>query len=227
LKILSIVIFFISRLAIADSTPISFPLFLRQGFSCVLEFESAPKRVVVGDQQSFQVEKMERSLVVRSLTAYASSNMFVYFDSGDPRLFVLTASEDAEPTLYRKFENLKIVEKKIEAPKVVTKATVDGARLVSAKFDAKKDYLTVDAELSAGGKGAIRPEWELARLKFGDTVLKPTKTWAERKEVQRDSKVKARFIFAKPNIPKNLSTTKLVLPVARQAIPISISLGGK
>lgn len=214
-----------SAVAMAAPPPIPFPLFLRQGFSSVLEFEQSPRRVVVGDLQSFQVEKMEKSLVVRAQTAYATSNMFVYFDKGEPRLFVLTASEDSDPTLYRKFEEHK-AETKAAAP--VSKAKpVRGTRILGAKFDGKKDYLTVDMLLVAEGNGVIRPNWELARLKSGDMAVKPTKTWAERKEVQKNSEARARFIFAKPNVPKNLQEVRLVLPLQGQTTPISLSLGGR
>ena len=102
MKIFTLLLF--PMLAFAAAPPTPFPVFLKSGFSSVLDFEEAPTRVVLGDAQSFQVEKFERSLVVRALTPYASSNMFVYFRSAEPRLFVLTASEDAEPTYYKKFE---------------------------------------------------------------------------------------------------------------------------
>lgn len=214
-----------SAVALAAPTPVPFPLFLRQGFSSVLEFEESPRRVVVGDLQSFQVEKMEKSLVVRAQTAYATSNMFVYFDKGEPRLFVMTASEDAEPTIYRKFEEQK-VEPKAATPISETKP-VRGTRILGAKFDGKKDYLTVDLLLVANGTGVIRPNWELARLKSGELAIKPIKTWAERKEVQKDSEARARFIFVKPNAPKNLQEVRLVLPLQGQTTPISLSLGGQ
>ncbi len=214
-----------SAVALAAPTPVPFPLFLRQGFSSVLEFDESPRRVVVGDLQSFQVEKMEKSLVVRAQTAYATSNMFVYFEKGDPRLFVMTASEDAEPTIYRKFEEQK-PEPKAATPAVKTKS-VRETKVLVAKFDGKKDYLTVDVLLVADGKGVIRPNWELVRLKSGDLAMKPTKTWAERKEVQRDSEARARFIFVKPNVPKNLQEVRLVMPLQGQTTPISLILGGR
>ena len=224
MNILTMIFFVESVLANAALTP--FPLFLRQGFSCVLEFDSAPKQVVVGDQQNFQVEKMERSLVIRSLATQATSNMFVYFDSGEPRLFVLKAAEDAEPTLYRKFDTeKKSAEKKLPAQKA--KIAREGIFLISAKFDPKKDYLTVDVGVSAGSKSFLQPIWEAVRLKFSDTNIVPNKTWAERKEVQRDSKVKARFIFTKPNVPKDLSTTSLIVPLSGRTTPLSLNLGGK
>lgn len=206
--------------------PVSYPLFLKQGFSCVLEFDKVPKRVVIGDLQSFQVEKMENSVVVRAITAYASSNMFIYFDTGEPRLFVLTASEDAEPTLYRKFETPKPPEVKATPSTLPSAGKGSGIFLVSAKFDARKDYLTVDARIVAGGGGAIRPDWSLARLKYGDSVLAPMKAWAERKEVQKDSGIRARFIFAKPNVRRDLKDSKLVLPVPGRTA-LTLNLGGK
>lgn len=211
----------------ASQAPTSFPLFLRQGFSCVLEFESAPKRVVIGDLQSFQVEKMEKSLVVRSLTAYASSNMFVYFETGDPHLFVLTASEDAQPTLFHKFESTKLPEKKAESPKALARPGLEGIQLVSAKFNAQKDYLTVDARITAGSAGAVKPKWDLVRLRSGEVTAVPIKTWAERKEIQKDANLKARFVFAKPNVRKDLKDVKLILPIQGRTTPFSLNLGGK
>ncbi len=218
---------FLSIPAEASLPPTSFPLFLRQGFSCVLEFDSVPKRVVIGDLQSFQVEKMEKSLVVRSLVAYASSNMFVYFESGDPRLFVLTASEDAQPTLFQKFESVKVPERKAEAPKVAARPGLEGIHLTSAKFNAQKDYLTVDARITAGSAAAVKPSWDLVRLKIGEATVAPIKTWAERKEVQKDATLKARFIFAKPNVRKDLKDVKLILPIQGRTTPFSLNLGGK
>ncbi len=207
--------------------PTSYPLFLRQGFSCVLEFDKAPKRVVIGDLQSFQVEKMETSLVVRALVPYASSNMFVYFESSEPRLFVLSASEDAEPTLYRKFESPKVQEPKLERPKIVAVARSEGFRVVSANFDKKKDYLTIEAQLSAGNSAPLKPIWDLVRLKSGETAIAPLKTWAERKEVMKDSTVRARFIFAKPNVKRDLKDVRLVLPIHGRTNPFSLLMGGK
>ncbi len=93
------------------------PIFLKAGFSSVIEFDEAPIRVVLGDTQSFQVERVERSLVVRTLAPYAVTNLFVYFREASPKLFVLTASEDAEPSYL-----LKIVTK--ELPKVTKAAPV-------------------------------------------------------------------------------------------------------
>lgn len=227
MKVLLFYFLFLANPAEASLPPASFPLFLRQGFSCVLEFDSVPKRVVIGDLQSFQVEKMEKSLVVRSLVAYASSNMFVYFESGDPRLFVLNASEDAQPTLFQKFESVKIPEKKVESVRGTTRVEHEGIQLISAKFNAQKDYLTVDARITAGSAAAIKPTWELVRLKSGDATAAPIRTWAERKEIQKDANLKARFIFAKPNVRKDLKDVKLILPIQGRTTPFSLNLGGK
>jgi hypothetical protein len=227
MKKLILTVLLLSVPAEASMPPTSYPLFLRQGFSCVLEFEKAPKRVVIGDIQSFQVEKMETSLVVRALTAYASSNMFVYFETGEPRLFILSASEDAEPTLYRKFESPKVPEVKNEKPKVVTVTKGEGLRVVSAKFDSKKDFLTVDVNVSAGSSGPIKPKWELVRLKSGDTAIAPLKTWAERKEIQKDASLRARFIFARPNVGRDLKDVRLVLPIQGRSAPFSLLMGDK
>ena len=80
---------------LADPIPaVPFPVFLRQGFSSVLEFEEAPTRVVLGDTQNFQVEKLDKSLILKTLVPYATTNMFAYFREKDPKIFILTASED-------------------------------------------------------------------------------------------------------------------------------------
>ena len=223
-----ILMFFIPNIALASSLPPTpFPVFLKAGFSSVLEFEEAPLRVVLGDAQSFQVEKVERSLVVRTLAPYAATNMFVYFRDAEPRLFVLTASEDANPTYFKKFENPT-------QPKPAAKVEVGGrsmgraagGRIVRQQFDAKKDYLTVSFELSADSKEVLRPNWNLIRLTYKGNALAPYKLWAERQEVQKDSRIKARMIFAKPNLPRDLVGVTLVVPLQGRASPIALALKG-
>ena len=217
--------------AIAGSplAPMPFPVFLRAGFSSVLEFDEAPTRVVLGDGQSFQVEKLERSLVIKTLGPYASSNMFVYFREEPPRLFVLSASEDAEPTYYKKFESQAPPKKETTSSKPVASYSGvyrRGFRVTSSQFDAKKDYLTVEMAISADAREPIKPSWDLVRLRHNSNAIVPYKLWAERKEVQKDSRVRARFIFAKPNIPRDLKDVTLIVPIQGSANPISLSLKG-
>ncbi len=202
------------------------PIFLKAGFSSVIEFDEAPIRVVLGDTQSFQVERVERSLVVRTLAPYAVTNLFVYFREASPKLFVLTASEDAEPSYL-----LKIVTK--ELPKVTKAAPVfersikkAGVRILRQEFDSKKDYLTVGFQIAADSSEPLKPNWDLVRLRFGKNILTPSKLWAERKDVQRDSRVNARLVFAKPNLPRNLSEVSLVVPLQGKANSLSTNLGG-
>ena len=217
-------------LALASLTPTQqaapMPVFLRLGFSSVLEFEDAPTRVVLGDSQAFQVERLDKSLVLRTLVAYATSNMFAYFKEAPPKLFVLTASEEAEPTYFRKIE----VPKALLAPPqptqragiVAVKAGV--SQIVSAIFDPKKDYLTVETKLCADSNGILRPNWNLIRLRYQTGVIVPFKLWAERKEIQKDATVRARFIFAKPNIPRDLTDVALIVPIEGQVTPLSLNL---
>lgn len=217
---------FTTAFAAQNVPPTPFPVFLKFGFSSVLEFEDLPVRVVLGDSQSFQVEKLDRSVVVKTLAPYAASNMFVYFKVDPPRLFVLTASEDAEPTYYKKFESLKIPTsaKPSGSGNLVV---IKGARVVSAHFDDKKDYLTVEIEVSSDSSQVIKPRWAWVRLHTAKTAIAPMKLWAERESIQKDSKVKARFIFAKPNVPRNMAGASLVVPILGQASPITISLQGR
>jgi hypothetical protein len=210
--------------------PAAFPVFLRQGFSAVLEFEEAPSRVVIGDAQKFQVERLEKSLVVKALAPYAATNMFVYFKAKEPRLFVLTASEDAQPTFYKSFEPEPAAPAPLLAhprPHSIPSPARRGGRVLSAKFDEKKDYLTVEITLSAASTEPIHPAWASVRLRFGESAIAPERLWAERKDVQKDAQVRARFVFAKPNVPRNLRGVSLVVPITGDINPILLPLGGK
>jgi hypothetical protein len=212
--------------------PTPFPVFLKAGFSSVLEFDEVPVRVVLGDGQSFQVEKVDHSLVVRTLTPYAASNMFVYFKEAQPRLFILTASEDANPTYYKKFD------KEVD-PKKVMKSEESSTRSLGAKiepkigyvvrvlhasFDSKKDYLTLECELQSKSHEVLKPVWNLLRVSFQSKTLAPFKLWAERQEVQKDSKVKFRLIFAKPNLPRDLKGVSLIIPLLGQPTAINVPI---
>ncbi|MBL7716631.1 MAG: hypothetical protein JNL01_14295 [Bdellovibrionales bacterium] len=202
-----------------------FPIFLKSGYSTVLEFEEMPSRVVLGDGQAFQVERLERSIIIKTLTPYASTNMFVYFRSGETKLFVLTASEDAQPTYYKKFETqLKMPESTSEG--VQPKRFTRSSRVRLVQFDTKKDYLTIEAEIMADANEIIRPNWALVRLKQGSKITTPVKLWSERKDIQKDSSVKSRFVFAKPNVTRSLEGAFLVIPLANDTRTISLPLKG-
>jgi hypothetical protein len=225
----------LAKAAVAGQLPpAAFPVFLKAGFSSILEFDETPIRVVLGDSQSFQVEKVDHSIVVRTLVPYAASNMFVYFRNDDPKLFVLTASEDANPTYYKKFE--KQIKQQLSEPtignpvilKKVDKKTGSNISISKISFDPKKDYLTLDCAISAGPSEKFNPEWDLIRLRYGDLAIKPFNLWAERKEVQKNAKVKFRLIFAKPNISRDLRGVTLVVPLKGQSNALSVLIkGGK
>lgn len=209
----------------SEIAPIPFPVFLKAGYSSILEFDSSPTRVVLGDSQSFQIERLDRSIVIKTLTPYASTNLFVYFKDAPTRLFVLTASEDAQPTYYKKFEMppppLKAPERRSTRP-VSARAT----SLKSATFDRKKDYLTVEAEISADSLEVIRPNWPRVRLRQGSKTIAPTQLWSERKDVQKDSKVRCRFVFEKPNVNRSLEGVTLIIPLEDDTRTITLALRG-
>ena len=215
---------FIQSAFAASIGPVAFPVFLKEGFSTILEFEEPPTQVVLGDANVFQVEKLNKSIVIKPLAPYATTNMFVYFKTKDSRLFILSASEDSEPTYYKKFESF--VPKKVEAKSVtVTERTYSqGARLTSVSFDSKKDFLTVDVVLSAGSNAKVVPSWDLVRLRHKGKSVSPTKLWSERREAQKDSAIKARFIFAKPNVPGDLNEVLLVIPLKGAMKPFSVAM---
>ncbi|MBK9322398.1 MAG: hypothetical protein IPM97_05500 [Bdellovibrionaceae bacterium] len=167
-------LFILQAFASTSLGPTTFPVFLKEGFSTILEFEEAPTQVVLGDQNLFQVERLNRSILIKPLTPYATTNMFVYFKSKDTRLFLLTASEESEPTYYKKFESF--IPKPVEKPRVsVPVQYLRGVHLKNSDFDKKKDYLTVDFVIAADSSGKISPNWDLIRLKYKDRILSPSK----------------------------------------------------
>lgn len=220
----------IPMLAIAAlPQPAPFPIFLRLGFSSVLEFEEVPTQVVLGDSQAFQVERLNQSLIIRTLAAYATTNMFVYFKDIPPKLFVITASEEAEPTYFRKIEAIKAPTPApskvvVRAAQLPAKAPVSAVE--ASSFDPKKDYLVVELKLAADSSKVLRPNWELVRLRYLTQTIAPFKLWSERKEIQKDSQIRVRLIFAKPNIPLDLTDTVLIVPMDGELNPISLSLKG-
>jgi hypothetical protein len=221
--------FFISVImsqAIASTTlgPVAFPVFLKEGFSSILEFEEAPTKVVLGDQNLFQIENLDRSIVIKPLMAYAVTNMFVYFKSKETRLFVLSASDDAEPTYFKKFTSIAPVVQRSKPP-TAPKTLQFGARVKSAQFDAKKDYFTLDFEISADSSAKVSPNWDSIRLKYKDRTLGPSKIWSERREVQRDSSTRARLIFTKPNLPADLANVSVEIPLKGSTRSLVLDLG--
>jgi hypothetical protein len=209
----------------AELPPTPFPIFLKSGFSSVLDFDDTPSQVVLGDAESFQVEKLKQSIVLKPLQPYATTNMFVYFRNKKTRLFILTASEDAEPTYYKSFKTPP--PPKVTVKKVVPKMSWTNGhstKLVGAWFDKKKDYLTVDLVVSANSQAPINPKWDWVRLSYKSAAITPMKLWAERQTVQKDSSVKARFIFAKANIPRNLKGVTLIVPIHGSLKPVGVPL---
>ena len=216
-------LFIIPTAALGSSSPAPFPIFLKPGFSSILEFQEEPARAVLGDNQSFQIEKLGHSLVLRTLAQEASSNLFVYFKNEEPRAFILRASEDAEPTYYKKFENVVVVPDKKTPIKVSYRR---GARILSSRFDVNKDYLSLDLQMSADFTSEVKPVWSGVRLAHDGKFTPPYRLWSERKEVQRDSKIKIRVVFVKPSVPRDLRGVTLLIPIEGQKDPIILNLRG-
>ena len=219
--------------SVALATPIPFPVFLKQGFSTVLQFEETPTKVVLGDSRSFTVEKLESSLVIRSLVSDATGNLFVYFKRLEPKLIILNASEDADPTYIHKFTEPKIEEPKITpssagmAKKNDSKSHITTQMKVqSFHFNHKKDYLLINAYIDAASEQQIQPKWDQIRLTFKNAKIAADQLWSERKTIQKDSRVKFRLVFAKPDIPKNMKDVRLTVPIEGQEKPMSVLFGG-
>ena len=230
--ILTSTAFLIPALSFAAETnlsPTPFPVFLKLGFSAMLKFAEAPVTAVLGDAESFQVEKLGNSLVLRTLVSEASGNLIVHFKAGEPRIFILTASDEANPTLYQSFETKKVVVAPKDNPKVkaLTWSYKKGTKLTKVKFDTKKDYLTIEMTITADSKEKIEPRWDWITLNRAKDTFKPEKVWAERDVIQKDSSIKARFTFKRPNVPLNLADTFLQIPVQGYASPVRLALYGK
>lgn len=224
---MKVVLLFLSQMASAISiNPTPFPVFLKAGFSSVLEFEEVPIQIVLGDPSTFQVEKLNKAIAIKPLTNYATTNMFVYFKTKETRLFILTASEESEPTYYKRFQSLVAPAPEFKKAAVTTKYN-RGGRITTTEFDKTKDYLTIDLELSADSGSVLIPVWEDIRLHYKDRFIKPNKLWSERREVQRDSKIKARVIFTKPNVPRDMKAVSIIIPLRDSGKSLSLSLGRK
>lgn len=227
---------FLNSAFATQNTNLPQPLFLKLGFSSVLEFSDAPEKMVVGDSQSFQVEKLNKSLVVRTLVPYASSNLFVYFKNESPQIFTLTASEDAIPSTYKKidFFKAKVSSSKTDSlePASQTKAVSkiksfkEGIRLTKSSFDKSKDYLTVDFKIVAG-ESVLKPKWDLIRLSCKDKKIVAYKIWSARREVQKDSEIRARLIYLRPDIGANLKSCYIIVPLSGRSDSMRLKLGGK
>ncbi len=210
-----------------NEPPIAQPLFLKLGFSSVVEFDEEPEKIILGDSQSFQVEKTNKSLVIRSLTNYASSNLFVYFKKHPTQIFSLTSDEDASPTLLKKIylNDLVIKATPPEATKTeVKKKYIEGAKLIKKEFSKAKDYLTLDYLITAGNSSKLEPQWNKIRLRCGKTEIPPYKTWSEREVIQKDSDMKARVIFLRPNIGNDLKKCFLDIPAKDRSKNLKLEL---
>lgn len=212
-------------IANASLNPTPFPVFLKEGFSSIIEFDETPTQVVLGDQNLFQVEKLNKSIVLKPLSPYATTNMFVYFKSKQTKLFLLTASEEAEPTYYKKFET-DLGNKIIPTKTNITKKYTRGLHVKGLNYDTKKDYLTIDFVIAADSTVKLSPNWDLIRIKHNERIIIPTKIWSERREAQRDSIVNARLIFTKPNIPADFKDVSIIVPIKGTAKSFTADLKG-
>ncbi|MCB0415125.1 MAG: hypothetical protein KDD50_12375 [Bdellovibrionales bacterium] len=200
------------------------PVFLKQGYSTILEFDETPTQVVIGDTRSFQVEKLKSSVVLKALVDESTSNMFVYFKKQPTRLFLLSVSDDAEPTFYRKFTSMKSIAVKMAKKNKKSKVYKRATWLTKKSFDSKKDFLSLEITMSADTTASIQPYWKNTFLTYKNIFIKPDQVWAEREVVQKDSEVKARFLFKRPNVPRTLVATQLRIPLKGFREPISLTL---
>ena len=138
--------------------------------------------------------------------------------------FSLTADEDAVPTEYRKFEVIRPVKNPAPVLSKTASKLKRGAFLKSVSWDKSKDYLTVDGYINANQDSAISPKCEMIRLVDGNKRISPYKVWSERKEVQKDSTIKFRFIFLRPNVNKDLKKNFIIIPLQGKTETLHLEL---
>lgn len=217
----------------ALSAPAPVPLFLKAGYSSVLEFEEAPARVVIGDAGSFQVERMEKSILVRPVVEEASTNLVVYFKVSGPRMFILKATPDEEPAMYRKYVSVKEAPAaSISSKKKLSTGPVHSeirpakkmTRVTRATLDQKGDYLIVEASFAAPAITRMSPQWKQSKISYKGKDQKPSKIWAEREVVQPGATIRAKFVFNSPEVPKSLAGVTLSVPVQGKYQAIELKL---
>lgn len=184
------------------------PVFLKFGFSSVLDFESSPKRVVIGDPLNFQVERAGNSIVMRPLATSAVTNLFVYFEKGEPRQFVLTASEDAEPSMYRKIEREAVL------PVVASKPKTQSAKApLRAKYrKVSPTEFEVSLVISGNSARLIDPSWPKIFLQIGGSKKKPIKIWAADRLIRPKNSVAVKLSFEGEVSASALKDANVVVP---------------
>lgn len=214
-----------SSLAKANETIQSKPIFLKPGFSSVIEFETTPTQVVIGDNSSFQVEKLRKSIVVRPLVDETTTNMLVYFSRSKPMLFILNSSQDSNPTLYRKIASpTKQVKRKVQTKKTKKKRYRRRTFIRKIDFDSKGDRLSITLGMSADWRMPIKPIWKSIKIRTRSKMLVPSKIWSQRKVVQPDSEVFSQFIFIRPGISKSLKDCHIIIPLVGYKKPLILAL---
>lgn len=219
----SLFVFVFTSVAVADPAP--YPIFLKPGFSSVLEFDKAPSKVVLGDAEAFQIERLESSIVIRPKTDDAVTNLFVYFEKVPPKMFLLRSSSEADPALYRKFQ-AAAPPRGAESPGS-SKAPRRASAIRSVSVDPKKEFVLIEAEFIGTGRSALRPSWNSAKLKIGRNSIAPTKTWVERREIPPGAAVRARFTFEHDRVPEGANGSMLVIPMGggseQLILPLKVS----
>lgn len=209
----------------APPSPVPAPVFLKAGFSSILEFDERPTEVVLGDSSAFQVERLNMSVIIRPLVNAASTNLFVYFRKHAARLFILTAADEVQPSYHQSFslDLPRATNAKAPSPKTPRAQ----ARLwAKGSFTPKKDFFTVTIELTASQSAALQPDWASIQIEHSGKTIKPKKVWAERNRVARDSTVEARLTFERPDLPSNLTLVSLIVPMNDGSPALKANLSG-
>ena len=224
----------ISTPALAARPIVAYPLFLKKGYSGVVNFTESPARVVLGDSKLFQIERLKSSLIIRPLFEEATSNLFVFFKTADPKLFLLSAKKDADPNFYLDFDypvRATPVGQYETKPKLFTHSSAGvGFRVIEKNFSDKRDYLLLKVGIRNNDYSLLNPIWDASRLKYKGKFFAPSKVWAERKSIFKSSEVRATFEFTRPGVLESMEGVELVIPLSDSFplnFPLKSSIGGK
>jgi hypothetical protein len=125
------------------------------GYSTILQFDSRPLSVILGDQDAFKVEYIGNGLAIKPILRSSKSNLFVFtnYERFNFKL-VTTNSSDVDYVVQ--------VKKKTELPKKILnkKVNVNGIELVVKKTETleNKDLLISFSVISKNKKIRVLPQ---------------------------------------------------------------------
>lgn len=182
------------------------PVYLKTGRSTILRFSSIPKKVIIGNQNYFNVEFIDSDVTLQPL-ASTTSNMFVYGD-GFTYGFILNVNQTSDYDDLVFVKSKAVIDTVSEAPKKAAtmkdlrftivqqkKSKIDLQGGVFKWSDTLKSYYT-DVFLSHKIQASTQTEKINIQLFNGSQEISFTKPVFEKDKVTENEKARVR-LFAK------------------------------